>query len=58
MLARVIAFPAHRLKRRPSVAVFASLADLEAQRRDAMRLFGLCAAVSLVLTAVACLVAG
>jgi hypothetical protein len=58
MLARVIAFPAHRVRRRPSALVFASLADLEAQRRDAARLLGLCATAGVMLTALACLLGG
>jgi hypothetical protein len=53
MLARVIAFPAHRVRRRPSALVFASLGELDDERRVASRLFGACALCGCLLTALA-----
>ena len=58
MLARVIAFPRHRVKRRPSALVFASFVELEEQRRHAARLLGWYAALGAVLTGIVCLIAG
>jgi hypothetical protein len=50
MRARVIAFPAHRVRRRPSAAVFASLGELAEERRDAARLFGACVLLGCLVT--------
>jgi hypothetical protein len=50
VLARVIAFPVHRVRRRPSALVFASIADLDAQHRNATRLLALVVTIAGLLT--------
>ena len=52
MLAKVIAFPSHRVRRRASALVFAPWGDFEAQRRAGAHLLAACAAFGCVLTCV------
>ena len=49
---RVIAFPAHRVRRRASALVFAPWGDFESQRREGAHLLAACAAFGCVLTGV------